>query len=502
MTGAMYAAIGGLKTHMTKLNVIGNNLANVNTYGYKAQRMTFRESIYATNKSGSDGTTIMGGNNPSQIGYGCTVGSIDLNMSPSTYSPTGFGLDCMLTGEGFFLVGDKVNYTTEEVFWVENEDGTLTRLEEGEEPPQGANVIISMEVKGKGITSASELTTPYLTRVGDFWVDADGYICNRDNQVLYGFARVQNPNYIPEPTKQQLEYAARQKPPIDIESPTIISTELVPLRVPLSAAAPTDENGGIAYVPEDPDDPDSEMIPINLWEEGDPVYPYLRGADDLSNTYAYSADQRPAQNRYGINDTEDDAAGGGAGGGTDTTEGLPDPTYYTQIAVAHNANENSVSSELPVQMKSMSIGTDGAITGTVNGQTVVIGYVAIASADSPDGVTNMGGPYYKAMGGAGNLRISCLRDLGSSYLGNKTIQYYGADAGDDLAGKVMSTPSAADRIMLDSGNSVQNGGLEASNVDVATEFAEMITAQRGYQVNTRIISVTDSMLEELANMKR
>ena len=64
MTGAMYAAIGGLKSHMTKLNVIGNNVANVNTHGYKAQRMTFQESIYTTSKSGSNGGVTLGGNNP------------------------------------------------------------------------------------------------------------------------------------------------------------------------------------------------------------------------------------------------------------------------------------------------------------------------------------------------------------------------------------------------------------------------------------------------------
>ena len=103
----MYAAIGGLKSHMSKLNVIGNNIANVNTYAFKAGRMTFQESIYATSRAGSNGGVTAGGNNPSQIGYGCSVGSIDLNMSPSTYAPTGIGLDCMLQGEGFFLVGDK-----------------------------------------------------------------------------------------------------------------------------------------------------------------------------------------------------------------------------------------------------------------------------------------------------------------------------------------------------------------------------------------------------------
>lgn len=58
----MYAAIGGLKTHMTNLNVIGNNIANVNTAGYKAQRMIFQESIYTTSRAGSNGTAVRGGN--------------------------------------------------------------------------------------------------------------------------------------------------------------------------------------------------------------------------------------------------------------------------------------------------------------------------------------------------------------------------------------------------------------------------------------------------------
>ena len=449
MTGAMYAAIGGLKAHMTKLNVIGNNVANVNTVGYKAQRMTFRESIYTTSKSGSNGGVTMGGNNPSQIGYGCSVGSIDLNMSPSTYSPTGVGLDCMLTGEGFFMVGDKINYQIEE----EGTPGTDT---------------YKRTVTGSGITSASGLTEPYLTRVGDFWVDADGYICNRDNKVLYGYARVQNPNYQPGATKEQIAQAKADGK--DIESATIISTELVPLRVPLSAAAPTKENGGIITT-----GTGADAVDKALWEEGDPVYPYLSAATGGQNRYpSYK------QNASSVN-PDDPAA-----------TAKPDTT---QIAVAQNTNENRVSDEMPVQLKSMSIGPDGSITGTCEGKTVVIGYVAIASADSPDGVTHMDGSYYKAMGGAGNLRATALVDLPTPYLGNQVETK-------DANGNVTASPVAADRILSDSKNSIKNGGLEASSTDVANEFAEMITTQRGYQANTRIITVTDQMLEELVNMKR
>ena len=118
--------------------------------------------------------------------------------------------------------------------------------------------------------------------MGDFWVDADGYICNRDNKVLYGYARVQNPNYQPGATKEQIaEAKAAGK---DIESATIISTELVPLRVPLSAAAPTKDNGGIVAGKGNPGDP-NYVAPRNLWEEGDPVYPYLSAATGGQNRY-------------------------------------------------------------------------------------------------------------------------------------------------------------------------------------------------------------------------
>ena len=423
MTGAMYAAIGGLKSHMSKLNVIGNNTANVNTYGYKAQRMTFQESMYTTSRSGSNGGPTAGGNNPSQVGYGCSVGSIDLNMSPSTYAPTGYGLDAYIDGEGFYMFGDK----------------------------PGAGEV--------GILGATDMSRLELSRVGDLWIDPDGYVCNRDGKVLYGFSRVQNPNYKANPTDPELE--AAKKDGIDITSKTIVSTQLAPIRVPLSAAAPTTENGGI------------DANGSKQWEEGEPVYPYLskveQGAGDNKKTYYINQYAKP-------------------GDKTDLTPGYE----HSTVPVAENTDENNPTIDvLHIQLKSMGVEKNGAITGiAANGETVILGYIAIANVDSPDGVTHIDGPYYKAMGGAGSLRVSALGGvLQGKYLGNQVAE-------DDKA------PDANDAIMNDKSIEIRKGGLEASSTDVATEFSEMITTQRGYQANTRIITVTDSMLEELVNMKR
>ena len=146
MTGAMSSAIAGLKTHMQALNVVGNNIANVNTYGYKAQRITFKESMYNTLSSGSAGTNTMGSTNPQQIGYGCTVGTIDLDMTSGDLSATGRDLDCAIKGDGFFLVGQK----------------------------------------GLNINSADAVKGPTLTRVGDFDF-RDGYLVDGQGNVVYGF---------------------------------------------------------------------------------------------------------------------------------------------------------------------------------------------------------------------------------------------------------------------------------------------------------------------------
>ncbi|MEM5767049.1 MAG: flagellar hook-basal body complex protein [Bacillota bacterium] len=146
MTGAMYAAVSGLKAHMSALNVIGNNIANVNTNAYKASRFTFLESLYTSVRGGSNGTQQVGGKNPAQIGYGCSLGTIDLDMSTKNYSPTGQALDCMIDGDGFFLVGDK---------------------------------------------DASSPEALYLTRLGNLGFDSQGYLIDGQGKVVYGFLTTQ-----------------------------------------------------------------------------------------------------------------------------------------------------------------------------------------------------------------------------------------------------------------------------------------------------------------------
>ena len=156
MIKSMFSGVSGLRAHQAKMDVIGNNIANVNTFGYKAGRATFKESIYQTMSGSSDGTDTFGGKNPSQVGYGSQIGSVDLMFSSGSYAPTDSPTDCMIDGNGFFMVGSKD---------LAGPEGILAG-------------------QGDAATQLNQLT---LTRVGDFRFDGDGYLVDSNSNVVYGF---------------------------------------------------------------------------------------------------------------------------------------------------------------------------------------------------------------------------------------------------------------------------------------------------------------------------
>ena len=149
MMRAMYSGVAGLKAHQVRMDVIGNNIANVNTYGFKASRVVFKDAFYQTLTAASAASTTLGGSNPSQVGYGATVGSIDLLNTRGGFSPTDNPSDIMIEGEGYFLTG--IN------------------------KPTGYNAT-NGDVKALN-----------MTRVGRFNFDAAGSLVDTNRNVVYGF---------------------------------------------------------------------------------------------------------------------------------------------------------------------------------------------------------------------------------------------------------------------------------------------------------------------------
>ncbi|MEY2370649.1 MULTISPECIES: flagellar basal body rod protein FlgG [Lysinibacillus] len=151
MLRSMYSGISGLKNFQTKLDVIGNNIANVNTYGFKKGRVIFKDLMSQTSAGASAPSGTIGGINPKQVGLGAELASIDTIHNPGSRQYTGRGLDLAIEGEGFFIVGDLVSGTGE---------GT------GETP----------------------FTNTLYTRAGNFYMDEQGFLVNADGKYLMGSA--------------------------------------------------------------------------------------------------------------------------------------------------------------------------------------------------------------------------------------------------------------------------------------------------------------------------
>ncbi|MGM0437999.1 MAG: flagellar hook-basal body complex protein, partial [Bacillota bacterium] len=132
MMRSMYSGVSGLKVHQTKMDVVGNNISNVNTTGYKGSRATFKSmmsQLMASSKAPQEGR---GGVNPQQVGLGVSMGSIDSDMEQGNLQSTGIGTDLAIQGNGFFTVNDgQQDYYTRAGSLSLDESGNLTNSSNG-----------------------------------------------------------------------------------------------------------------------------------------------------------------------------------------------------------------------------------------------------------------------------------------------------------------------------------------------------------------------------------
>ncbi len=155
MLRAMDSAVAGLRSHQNKMDVVGHNIANVNTFGFKAQTYTFEEAMYQTATSSTKAQSNAGGVNAAQYGYGTLMGSIGMDMTASTPSYVG-GFNASIDGEGFFITAK-------------------SKLGMSGDAPAGV---------------ASNLFKNFdfdYTRVGQFLLDSDGYVVDASGNYVYGF---------------------------------------------------------------------------------------------------------------------------------------------------------------------------------------------------------------------------------------------------------------------------------------------------------------------------
>ena len=431
MVRSLYSGVAGLTSHQTRMDVIGNNIANVNTYGFKASRTSFSDIYYQTKKSASGGTSVFAGNNESAVGYGVQISSIDKDMSASSFQTTNRTLDLAISGDGFFMTG--------------------------------------------GVNEVGQISDVTYTRYGSFGVDSAGNLVNTLNQFVLGTNN--------DGTYSKLEMDAKNPPSETSELQTINVKDLVwdAFRVDCkvnwedvpqslkTAANPTVQ----ASTDNDPDTGKPVITDLNgnilyyndgqYMNENGVVYDTTTGnyVDEDGNqyTYAVTQDATTGENIYTYTAID------GPNAGTTFTFNQNDKTYE-----GADANGVAIYAEMKnaaltySDLEGFSVSQSGVLTGTYASKIKHLARVELATFDNIEGLSQVGDTAFAESTASGKPNIKTPGSSG--------------------AGEVASSK------------------LEMSNVNLASEFSDMIVTQRGFQANARIITTSDSMLEELVNLKR
>ena len=568
MMRSLYSGVAGLKTHQTRMDVIGNNIANVNTTAYKSSSMTFSELMSQTTQkaSGANATTGVGGTNAKQIGLGVKAGAINTAITTQgSAQSTGNPFDIMITGDNFFVVsnGSENFFTRDGSFYVDGA-GNLAMTSTGYNvmgwgvdettgnikqdtvtalrimsaanmtyPPEAttqANISGILDQNDKDVTSANGKTV----NLNIF--DARGYSYtakftfkqsggDKTNEYSMELSKLLDSNG-KEIDISKLEFGNRSQQ--KMETKVTLNTDAykwdgkalktVDGTTEVANLADIFKTDGSLITPADDAAAQKQQEALDAIAK---AYGYEGSTDEFLNLYITSAadpdtqltmqnllgnmmagkttDVLPAdgsaitmEGRYFEGTTivfnKDTGKLESVGGSTtnlnvnvafsalggnfsDVTIDLSECTNYdnkgTSTIGATSGDLDGLGTGRRLgDMIGVSIQKDGMIYASYdNGMTKLLGQIATAAFANASGLEKEGDNLYSATLNSG--------------------EFDGIGVDITAGGGYMST-----------------GQLEMSNVDLSSEFTEMITTQRGFQANSRIITVSDTLLEELTNLKR
>lgn len=486
MMRSLFSGVSGLKTHQTRMDVIGNNIANVNTVAYKYSTMTFASLMSQTTQraSGANATTGTGGVNARQIGLGVKTSAININITAQGASQsTGNPFDIMITGENFFVVSDgKQNYFTRDGSFYVDGAGNLAMTSIGynvmgwqvDTDPVTGDVrgIKKDTVSALRIMSSANMTYPPEATSEAYM---SGIIDLNDTDVTSDGGKVVNLNFYDSlGYTYTAKFAFKQDPGDATTNPPTPADQykytmsLVELQDSTGAKVPA----GIA----DADYPaEMEKIMKGWTVEFDKKTGKIKqitedGGTAITDLSKMQIDLKFAQ-ISGVTGTapNETPTGNFRNINLDLSQLTTFDNKGTSTAGATNGKDdqyNTGSGRRVGAMIGVAIQQNGEIYASYdNGMTKLLGQIATARFPNASGLEKQADNLYSAT------------------LNSGAFDGIGVDITAD--GGYMST-----------------GQLEMSNVDLSSEFTEMITTQRGFQANSRIITVSDTLLEELTNLKR
>lgn len=555
MMRSMYSAVSGLKTHQTRMDVIGNNIANVNTVAFKSSSVTFSDILYQTtsNASGANATTGTGGVNAKQIGLGTTAAATKVSITSAGASETtGNPFDIRLTDKNstnFFIVnnGSENVFTRSGSFYVDG-SGNLCmsstgytvmgwQVDETTGEIRKDTVSALRIMQEKNLTSAPEATTQATIA---------GVLDENDADVKSDAGKVMNLNFYDnlgyqytakfaiKATGTDGEYTVELTSILDSNNKNITegftqaqmkeifgNTDTETIIASYSTTLPNcgytydtttgklteqatgvevtiDGDGKILKNGVDTTKTIKDVFGVsdgnlkniqNSKAAGNTDYVF-KDVTNADGTHSYQVVKKSATNLLKFN--TEDGKFSSIGGGTNKSVELNLNTAnlnkngnfqnitvdFSQCLNYNNSGKSTIGADAGAvdgttgkgrklgAMTGISIDTSGRIYGTYdNGNTELLGQIAVAQFSNASGLEKVGESCYRTTLNSGEF---------------------------DGIGVEISAD----------GSSMTTGELEMSNVDLSSEFTSMITTQRGFQANSRVITTSDTLLEELVNLKR
>lgn len=551
MMRSMYSAVSGLKTHQTRMDVIGNNIANVNTVAFKSSSVTFSDILYQTtsNASGANATTGTGGVNAKQIGLGTTAAATKVSITSAGASETtGNPFDIRLTDKNstnFFIVnnGSENVFTRSGSFYVDG-SGNLCmsstgytvmgwQVDETTGEIRKDTVSALRIMQEKNLTSAPEATTQATIA---------GVLDENDTDVKNDAGRVMNLNFYDnlgyqytakfaiKATGTDGKYTVELTSVLDSNNKNIIADldkkQIAQIFGNYNANATLGQYGLTKDYEYDSvsksytNKTTGEKFPINNATNNFTTFVGDHGSQ-VSITEIFSGitttianNIKNGTNNYNVK--------------LDTTTGQAtvtgEQTSYDLEFDTSSGKFKSIGGENPSVMLNMGALSSGLINNNRNFQNITVDFSQClnyenggkstigADAGATDGKTGKG----RKLGAMTGIFIDTSGRIYGTYdngntelLGQIAVAQFSNASGLEKVGescyRTTLNSGEFDGIGVEisaDGSSMTTGELEMSNVDLSSEFTSMITTQRGFQANSRVITTSDTLLEELVNLKR
>ncbi len=462
MMRSLFSGVSGLQNHQIRMDVIGNNISNVNTVGFKKGRVNFQDLLSQTLQGAARPTAELGGVNPKQVGLGMSVASIDTIHTQGSLQTTGKMDDLAIQGNGYFVMGsgNKLFYTRAGAFGLD-EDGTLVN------PSNGMRVQgwMAQTVDGQQFINSAADVENLVIPIGS-------------KDPAAATTEVFLASNLDKRTPEVLPGAG----PADIQAGTWSIDKDVydsfgnthTLRIDFTKL-PGINNQWQAAVTVDPGAANQTNTQIEIGAANNGTNNFIAEFDNLGALLQTTDLQGDTINAgdllvsvsFDSQDTTPDATGALVRQTFNLSLGSVGSYRNSMTQFAENSSTKAYSQNgYPMgYLESYNIDQSGSITGIYsNGTKRAIGQLALASFTNPGGLGKAGESTYAETNNSGEALI------GKSGIAGK--------------GKIIA------------------GALEMSNVDLAEQFTDMIVTQRGFQANSRTIQTSDQMLQEVLTLKR